>query len=146
MVAGVAPSATAAGMGSIISSMGPVGPMVQLAAEPERPSILEDPADSHRRIFKFDGELSQYRAWKSRIRDHASEDWPQWKQVLDHAERAGKELKVEDLQNLTLCGVNAQSLSSDLWSFLLRWLGPTLYLRPTTMGAQIEGNGLEIVA
>ena len=51
---------------------------------------------------------------------------------------------MEDLSGLYLFGVDAASLSGDLWSFLLRWIGPTLYLRRTKMSPQIEGNGLEL--
>ena len=64
-------------------------------------------------LFKFDGEGSQYRPWKSRIRDHCSEEWPQWRDVLDHAEKVPYELRTEQLQNMTLFGVNAAALSSD---------------------------------
>lgn len=95
-------------------------------------------------LFKFDGELQHYKAWKSRARDHASEDLPHWRQVLDHAEKCQTELKIEDLPDLTLFGVKAFQLTSDLWSFLLRWIGPTLYLGRTKLSPQIEGNGLEL--
>ena len=45
---------------------------------------------------------------------------------------------------MILFGVNGMGLTNDLWSFLLRWIGPTLYLRRTRMGPSIEGNGLEL--
>ena len=95
-------------------------------------------------LFKFDGELANYRAWKSRIRDHAAEEWAAWRQILDHAETVGRELSMEELERTTLFGVNGALLSNDLWSFLLRWIGPTLYLRRTRMGPSAEGNGIEL--
>ena len=45
---------------------------------------------------------------------------------------------------MTLHGVNALALANDLWSVLLRWLGPVLYQRRTKMGPGHEGNGLEL--
>ena len=38
----------------------------------------------------------------------------------------------------------SESIASDLWSFLLRWIGPSLYSRRTKFSPQIEGNGLEL--
>ena len=40
--------------------------------------------------------------------------------------------------------VDATPLSADLWSVLLRWISHTLYVRCTTMGLNIEGDGLEL--
>ena len=45
---------------------------------------------------------------------------------------------------MNLCCVKGFVLANDLWSFLLRWIGPTLYLRRTRMGPAIEGNGIEL--
>ena len=95
-------------------------------------------------LFKFDGELSLDRSWESRIREHGAEKSPFWRQVLDNAEWVTHELKVDKLGNVNLSGVSASSLSSDLWSFLLEWLGPKLYGRRTKMSQDIEGNGLEL--
>ena len=95
-------------------------------------------------LVTFDGNLSHFRNWCSRIRDHAAEDWPEWRQVLDHASKLQFELTPDYLHKLPLFGVNAWQLSSDLWSFLLKWLGPTLYHRRMKMGHNIEGNGLEL--
>ena len=50
---------------------------------------------------------------ETRIRDHASEEWPTWREVLDHAEKVTYELKTETLQNMQLFGINAASLSSE---------------------------------
>ena len=55
-------------------------------------------------LFKFDGELANYRAWKSRIRDHVSESWPAWRDVLDHAENASEDLTLEKLKGLNVFG------------------------------------------
>ena len=95
-------------------------------------------------LFKFDGVVSGYKAWKMRIRDRAAEEWPQWRDILDHAERASGELTLEYLQTIDLFGVNTASLSTDLWGFLLKWIGPTLYLRRTQVGHRIDGTGLEL--
>lgn len=95
-------------------------------------------------LFKFDGGLSGYRAWKSLIRNHASEEGPAWRQILDHAEGFDRELSLEELKHITVFGVNGLLLTNDLWSFLLRWIGPTLYLRRKRMGPAIEGNGIEL--
>ena len=61
-------------------------------------------------LIKFDGDLSQYRAWKNRIRDHASEEWPSWRIVLDNAERVQDVLTPDYLNSVTICGVNAMAL------------------------------------
>ena len=45
---------------------------------------------------------------------------------------------------MTLFGVNAADLSSDVWSVLLRWIGPQLYMRRMKLSIDIEGNGLEL--
>ena len=95
-------------------------------------------------LFKFDGELANFQSWKNRIRDHASEEWPAWREILDHAERVDRVLTLEELATFDIQGVNAAQISSDLWSFLLRWIGPKLYLRRTKMSPGIEGNGLEL--
>ena len=95
-------------------------------------------------LFKFDGENDKYKPWRSRIRDHCSEEWSFWRDILDHAEKVPYELKTEALQNSQLFGVNAAALSADRWSFLLRWIGPILYLRRMKMAPNIEGNGLEL--
>ena len=95
-------------------------------------------------LTQFDGNLSSYRNWSSRIRDHASDEWPQWREGLDQASKTSFELTQEFLQSAQIFGVNAWALSSDLWSFLLRWLGPKLYQRRMRMGLAIEGNGLEL--
>ena len=57
---------------------------------------------------------------------------------------AKKEHLMSDLRTFTWYDVPADQLSSDLWSFLLRWIGPTLYVRRTKMGINIEGNGFEL--
>ena len=44
----------------------------------------------------------------------------------------------------TLYGVNAWDMPSDLWSFLLKQIGPTLDSRRLKYGIGIEGNGLEL--
>ena len=75
-------------------------------------------------LFKFDGELANYRAWKSRVRDHASESWPEWREILDHAEATNDDLSLDRLATLDLYGVNGKVLANDLWSFLLKWIGP----------------------
>ena len=81
---------------------------------------------------------------KNSARDHAAEEWPIRRDILDHAANADHELTMLELEKPTLGGLNAAHLSADLWSFLLRWVGPTLYLRRTKMGINIEGNGLEL--
>ena len=95
-------------------------------------------------LFKFDGNLAEYKAWKNRLRDHTAESWPPWRQVLDYFEKSPEALTTDYLNSVTVHGVNAMSLSADLWSFLLRWIGTTLYMRRTNMGFNIEGNGLEL--
>ena len=77
-------------------------------------------------MFKFDGSPGEYRAWKSRVRDHCSEEWVYWRDILDHAEKLPYELKVDKLNNMTLFGVNAASLSSDVWvvSSQVAWANP----------------------
>ena len=92
----------------------------------------------------FGGATESYRNWQNRIRDHAADEWPHWRYILDHAAKAPHELTQEQLQKMSLFNVNAWDLSQDLWSFLLRWIGPRLYQRRTRMGKQIEGNGLEL--
>ena len=67
-------------------------------------------------LFKFDGEIASYQSWKNRIRDHASEEWGSWREILDHAERVPHELKLEDLKYMNICGINGAQLSGDLWS------------------------------
>ena len=67
-----------------------------------------------------------------------------WRDVLDHAERVPYEITLPMLQNTHMCGVNGADLSADLWSFLLKWIGPTLYTRRMHIGLNIEGNGLEL--
>ena len=39
---------------------------------------------------------------------------------------------------------NGNRISGDLWGFLLRWIGPNLYLRRTKLAHDTEGNGLEL--
>jgi hypothetical protein len=84
--------------------------------------------------------MDQYKPWRNRIRDHASEDWHEWRQILDDVVKVPHEIKLEDLKNVTLCGVNAYTLSLDLWSFMLRWVGPTLYPRRNRIAPHIEGE------
>ena len=55
-------------------------------------------------LFKFDGEDSNYRAWKSRIRDHASETWPVWRNILDDAENARHEMSFDKLATVNVHG------------------------------------------
>ena len=95
-------------------------------------------------MFKFDGELDRYRSWKNRIRDHASEYWPLWRTLLDQSAEAKSEIDWMTLQSMDFGCVTADHLSSDLWSFLLKWVGPNLYLRRTRIGSNIEGNGFEL--
>ena len=91
-------------------------------------------------LFKFDGKMEAYKPWKNRVRDHTSEDWPAWRQILDDVVKVPYELTHEVLQPIVLFGVPAAQLSADLWSFLLRWIGPTLYQRRTRMSPHIEGE------
>ena len=73
-----------------------------------------------------------------------SEDWSSWRQALDFAAGVQAEMEPAWLQQVTLCGVNGWELSSDLWSFLTRWIGPHLYQRGMRMGQDIEGHGPEL--
>ena len=112
---------------------------------PQRP-LWKIPRKNMEGLFKFDGELGQYKPWKSRIRDHCSEEWAQWRQVLDHAERVPYGLKTEHLQNTTLFGISASALSSDLWSFLLRWIWSTSVPPPNEDCPEHRGERAGIVA
>ena len=58
-------------------------------------------------LFPFDGELKHYRNWVNRIRDHAADEWPQWRFVIDHAAACPEELSAQHLQGITLSGVSA---------------------------------------
>ena len=60
--------------------------------------------------------------------------------MLDRSERVPYELSTESLARTNLFGVNAAELSADLWSFLLRWIGPKLYLRRLQMSANAGGG------
>ena len=95
-------------------------------------------------LFPFDAELNKYRSWKNRIRDHASEELPFWRTVLDDATSTTMPITKELLQTMDFSSVNGEQLSNDLWSFLLRWIGPNLYQRRTKLSQGIEGNGLEL--
>ena len=105
---------------------------------------LEDQSYHYRRPFKFDGELSQHRPWKSRVRDHVAEDWQCWREILADIERWDGEITWPVLQGRVMFGVEAERRAADLWSFLLRWIGPTLYLHRTKMQQNIPGNGFEL--
>ena len=83
-------------------------------------------------LTPFNGVLEHYRDWAAWIRDHVSEDWASWREILDHSSQAPEELRPEQLKRLTIYGVNAWELSTDLWSFLLKQIGPTLYARRMT--------------
>ena len=50
---------------------------------------------------------------------------------------------MHELNNKVVHGVNASHLSTDLWPFLLGWIGPKLYLRRTKIGLIIKENRLE---
>ena len=68
--------------------------------QPQMRPYWEIPRKTMDDSFKFDGEMSQYKPWKSRARDHCSEEWSYWRDVLDHAERVPHELKSEALNNM----------------------------------------------
>ena len=95
-------------------------------------------------LTPFNGVLEHYRDWVARIRDHVSEDWAAWREILDHSAQAPEELRPEQLKRMTIYGVNAWDLASDLWSFLLKQIGPTLYARRMKFGVDIEGNGQDL--
>ena len=95
-------------------------------------------------LFRFDGTQADFKAWKNRIRDHASEEWPFWREVIDHAAKLPYALTPDFRSSISLYGVNGMHLAWDLWSFLLRWIGPTMYIRRTKLSTDIEGNGLEL--
>ena len=110
----------------------------------ERTATWKIPRNNTEGLIKFDGALSDYKNWKNRIRDHSSEGWTPWREILDMAATARKEHRMEELESCTWHGVPAHHLSADLWSFLLKWIGPTLYARRIKMELNIEGNGVEL--
>ena len=83
------------------------------------------------------GDSNHYKTSRSRIEDHASDDWPYWRDTLDHAAKARVELTPALLNSKTLFGVNAWDLSTDLRSVLLRWVGPLLH----SCRVKIQGGG-----
>ena len=65
-------------------------------------------------LFPFDGELERYRSWKSRIRDHTSEEWYFWRVILDHATYTNQPITNEVLSLMDFNQVSGQQLSSDV--------------------------------
>ena len=102
------------------------------------------PRNNTEGLVKVDGRPQDYKNWHNRIRDHAADEWPHWRQILDHAARFPVELTPAVSSNMYLHGVNAWELSADLGSFLLKWVGPHLYAGRMQTGQQIEGNWLEL--
>ena len=95
-------------------------------------------------LFKFDGAQADFKAWKKRIRGNASEEWPFWREVLDHSAKLQHPLTPDYLSSNYVFVVNGIHLASDIWSCLLRWVGPNMYIRRTILSPDIEGNGLEL--
>ena len=66
-------------------------------------------------LLEFGGDGNSYRSWTSRVRDHAAEEWPEWRTILDNVEKPPTEWRTDQLAQQEFFGVNAQLLNADLW-------------------------------
>ena len=92
----------------------------------------------------FDGDHGKYKTWKQKLVDHASESNEAWRNFLKHIERQTEPMTYQCLASLNFGRFTGWELALDLWSFISKRLGTTLYERRVQLAYGIEGNGVEL--
>ena len=92
----------------------------------------------------FDGNPKEYKVWKGKLLDHIVEKHEYWRTLLHFAETSPRVIKFSDLTRQKWGIHTGWELSMDLWSFLSKRLGPTLYSNRIPLAHGVEGNGFEL--
>ena len=94
-------------------------------------------------LFVFDGERAKYRNWRNRVRDHCGKRFPPWRELLDHA-RGEQSIIVwatVDKISQTYPNIPPRKAAAELWLFLSKWLGTTLYEHRKQLARGMSENG-----
>ena len=92
----------------------------------------------------FDGNHEKYSHWKNKLSDFCAETNPYWKFVLKHSQEHPTVLDYHTLSQMRYGQFNGWDLSLDLWAFISKRLGITLYEKRAQLAGNMDGNGFEL--
>ena len=101
----------------------------------------------HKDLPQFDGRITSYRLWHSRILDHLVGGYQAWGRLLDLVQKYRQPLTfraLNDIRSVDDAPLNLPWLSRHLWTFLGPRLGDSIYQRRVQMAGGEDSNGLEL--
>ena len=92
----------------------------------------------------FDGEYDRYSHWKNKLTDHCADTNAYWRAILKHIQEANAPIDYHVLANTRYGHSTGWDLALDLWNFVSKRIGQTIYEKRTQLVHGIEGNGFEL--
>ena len=75
---------------------------------------------------------------------HISSDNPKWARLLLFAQACSSPISPHVLLQQTYGTNNGRDLANELYNFVGKWLGATLFSQMQSMAGGVEGNGFEL--
>ena len=82
----------------------------------------------------FDGDYEKYSHWKNKLTDHCADTNVYWRALLKHTQEATQPIDYYQLERMRYGKYNGWDLSLDLWNFISKRIGQTIYDRRSPLG------------
>ena len=96
-------------------------------------------------LTKFNGQMSSWKHWKSKLVDHCADSTTRWRRILKQCEESPGPISMTYLKSLAIGqGYTAWDLSEDLEGFIVKYVNESIYNRRYAYTRGEEGNGFEM--
>lgn len=92
----------------------------------------------------FDGDHSKHSHWKNKLTDFCANTNAYWRAILKHIQDATQPINYDQLVGLHYGASNGWDLALDLWNFISKRLGVSVYERRIPLASNVEGSGFEL--
>ena len=92
----------------------------------------------------FDGEYDRYSHWKNKLSDHCADTNAYWRAILKHIQEANGPIDYNVLAHTRYGNSTGWDLALDLWNFVSKRIGQTIYEKRNQLANGVEGNGFEL--
>lgn len=92
----------------------------------------------------FDGDFSKYSHWKNKLSDHCADTNYYWRAILKHIQEANGTIDYHQLVRVHYGKSTGWDLSLELWNFISKRIGQTIYDTRVQLANGVDGNGFEL--
>ena len=92
----------------------------------------------------FDGDYAKYSHWKNKLTDHCADTNVYWRAILKHVQEATGVIDYYQLVRVRYGNSTGWDLALDMWSFISKRVGQTIYDKRVQLANGVDGNGFEL--